>query len=179
MRDDMRQGRPRRLPPLDPDATTKHCRACDRDLPLGSFGKHASRRDGLRDFCRECTNARHRSKYPERAGREKEWRDRHPERYRDLRLRSRYGLDVEAYEAMHEAQEGRCGICGGTETFEHKRLCVDHDHETGVVRALLCTRCNKSLGGFQDDPALLRKAAEYLEHWSAWQASRAENAMRA
>jgi hypothetical protein len=44
-----------------------------------------------------------------------------------------------------------------------KRLCVDHDHKTNKVRALLCDGCNKGLGAFSDSPALLRKAADYLE----------------
>lgn len=45
----------------------------------------------------------------------------------------------------------------------HEKLCVDHDHETGKVRKLLCHNCNRALGLLRDDPALLRKSAEYIE----------------
>lgn len=56
-----------------------------------------------------------------------------------------------------EHQEGRCASCG------HKRkLVVDHDHATGVVRGLICTPCNMAIGGLGDTPEGVRKALEYL-----------------
>ena len=72
---------------------------------------------------------------------------------------------------MAEAQDYRCAICNEPETGIHNRgratvelsLAVDHDHETGVVRALLCHKCNKALGLFGDDVILLRDALAYLE----------------
>lgn len=63
--------------------------------------------------------------------------------------------------------DNRCAICGDSETYQRdgklRRLAVDHDHSTGVVRGVLCTRCNSGLGMFRDKPALLRAAALYLE----------------
>ena len=69
----------------------------------------------------------------------------------------RYGLTTDEYEEMREAQGGRCAICQ-----QVKKLGIDHDHETGAVRKLLCTHCNQGLGRFMDDPELLLKAAAYL-----------------
>jgi hypothetical protein len=57
-----------------------------------------------------------------------------------------------------DKQDGLCAICG-VSPAKH----VDHDHETGVVRALLWFNCNGGLGQFKDDPAVLRAAAEYVE----------------
>jgi len=54
---------------------------------------------------------------------------------------------------------GECDICG----FEYKRPTVDHDHETGIVRGILCWQCNQGLGFFMDNPDILRQAAGYLE----------------
>lgn len=88
--------------------------------------------------------------------------------YRDGSARSaalkRYGLTHEAYESMLLAQGGVCAICGGMSPGG-RRLAVDHDHVTGVVRALLCGTCNTGLGSYKDDPALLRAAAVYLERF--------------
>lgn len=77
-------------------------------------------------------------------------------------LSREYQLTVEQWEAMHEAQGGRCAICG-TDDPPQGRLYVDHCHTNGHVRALLCINCNHGLGHFRDDPVLLRAAADYLE----------------
>jgi hypothetical protein len=73
-----------------------------------------------------------------------------------------YGLTPEDYDAMSARQNGVCAIC---RKKPDKRLCVDHSHRNNKVRDLLCGRCNSGLGYFDDDPALLRAAAEYLEEW--------------
>jgi hypothetical protein len=76
-------------------------------------------------------------------------------------LRS-YGLTETQYQELWETQKGLCAICGG-KLQEGKRLThVDHDHETGNVRGLLCKFCNNGLGFFKDSPNYLQKAIEYL-----------------
>lgn len=76
----------------------------------------------------------------------------------------RYGLTPEQYEEMLEAQGGVCTICGGAPgpVGPASVLVVDHDHETNLVRGLLCANCNSGLGYMQDNPAILERAAEYL-----------------
>lgn len=89
------------------------------------------------------------------------------ERERDL-MRT-YGLTLGEYEDMSAAQGDQCAICGLSETSIHHRskepraLAVDHNHETGAVRALLCNRCNQAIGLLDDDPVLLIAAAVYLQ----------------
>lgn len=74
------------------------------------------------------------------------------------------GVTDAEYWAMYKKQGGRCGICGRRiYSKRYKAFCVDHDHKTGKVRGLLCGPCNLALGGFKDDPAVLRKAAEWVE----------------
>jgi hypothetical protein len=72
-----------------------------------------------------------------------------------------YGIGPDQYAAMLEAQDGGCAICHG-QSMDGKGLHVDHDHATGRNRGLLCDRCNRGLGLFRDDAALLRAAADYL-----------------
>lgn len=64
--------------------------------------------------------------------------------HRAWKLKTRFGLDPEDYEEMLEKQDGRCAICGSLPDGQH--LSVDHNHETGDVRGLLCQPCNLALG---------------------------------
>lgn len=73
----------------------------------------------------------------------------------------RYGLTYADYVEMLAAQNGGCRICG--QAPGKRRLAVDHDHQTGKVRGLLCGRCNSGLGFFQDDSARMRQAIAYLD----------------
>lgn len=73
-----------------------------------------------------------------------------------------YGLTPEQYDAMLEKQGGVCAICRKAPPAQ-RRLAVDHDHVTGVVRGLLCTSCNLGLGKFMESLELLRRAVAYLQ----------------
>lgn len=100
---------------------------------------------------------------------QKQYREKDPERYRRYCFRKKYGVGPDRYNAMIKGQNGLCAICGNPETATNRvtgetiNLAVDHDHETGKVRALLCKGCNTGLGSFRDDPELLIVAALYLE----------------
>lgn len=72
-----------------------------------------------------------------------------------------YGLTIEEYEEMLSAQGGVCAICG--KLPDKYRLAVDHNHETGKVRGLLCIPCNRGVGIFQDSSELLINASDYLK----------------
>lgn len=71
----------------------------------------------------------------------------------------KFGLTLEDFETMVESQGGACAICSGIPD----QLCVDHCHDTGKVRGLLCHRCNRGIGLLRDNPNILRKAATYVE----------------
>jgi len=82
------------------------------------------------------------------------------------RLKAKYGLAIEDYDALLEAQGGVCAICHRPETMIIKGtvclLAVDHDAGTGRIRGLLCVNCNMLIGGARHDPAILRAAIAYL-----------------
>jgi hypothetical protein len=77
-------------------------------------------------------------------------------------LKRNYGITLQEYDAMFEAQGGMCAICGEPRP-EERTLHVDHDHETGEIRGLLCFRCNNALGDLRDDYELFQRAADYLD----------------
>jgi hypothetical protein len=83
------------------------------------------------------------------------------------RQRAYYHCTPEAYQSMVEAQDGKCAIClcppAARFNGRIKQLAVDHDHETGKIRALLCDRCNAGLGYFRNNPTFLLAAVAYLD----------------
>ena len=72
-----------------------------------------------------------------------------------------FNLTKEQYLEMLEKQNHGCAICGGKDI--NRKLAVDHCHTTGVIRGLLCSACNTSLGKFKDSVELLQKAIQYLK----------------
>ena len=66
---------------------------------------------------------------------------------RNAQYKCRYGITIDEYNKMLQVQNGRCAICG--ELPSNKRLCIDHDHNTGAVRGLLCIGCNVAIGWFE------------------------------
>lgn len=79
--------------------------------------------------------------------------------HRHHRLRKDYGINGEDYDAMLAEQDGACAICGAE---SQASLDVDHDHDTGRVRGLLCRQCNVMLGFARDNATILRRAASYV-----------------
>jgi recombination endonuclease VII len=78
-------------------------------------------------------------------------------------IKKTYGLTLEQYEALYEAQGGECYICMRA-TGKTKRLAVDHDHKTGYVRGLLCSTCNNILGHLRDDVIAAYRLSMYLRY---------------
>lgn len=79
------------------------------------------------------------------------------------RLKTRYGITVEQYNGLLEAQNNCCALCERSTTTFKNRLNVDHNHASGEIRSLLCWHCNRHIIGKQLDPEIFRKAADYLE----------------
>ena len=94
----------------------------------------------------------------------KKWKENNPDKVKNKRYRARYGITYDKYKEMLKAQNHKCFICGIDEVDSRsQKLCVDHDHETGQVRKLLCHNCNCGLGHFKDNAQVLSKALAYLE----------------
>jgi len=183
------------MPPLVGEGE-KWCRECDSVKPLAAFAVHAKARDGRQSYCRDCFASRYRDKQEAagKLVRPADIPDDHkfcrtcrtvkprtefgarqaapdglmsacrPCRSllgRRDHLKRQYDLTEQEVEAMRAAQGGMCAICR-TAPAVH----VDHDHASGRVRGMLCFSCNAALGHFKDEPAMLRRAARYLETYA-------------
>ena len=118
-------------------------------------------------------NERRRQKYAEdKKHREeirakvKEWQAKNPDKRKAQRIK-KFGLSLEEFNELLKEQDYKCAICGYLDTSDPNFFpVIDHCHETGEVRNILCMNCNMGLGKFKDNPQLLRKAAEYVEGWA-------------
>jgi ribosomal protein S20 len=118
---------------VTPDEIT--CAKCRETKPNAEFYRSASNSTGRQSYCKPCA----------------------VDKSRVANIKRLYGLSEEEYEAMLEACGGMCQIC------EKRPVeAVDHCHDTGKVRGLLCGRCNMGLGHFYDDVEALKKAIKYL-----------------
>lgn len=92
------------------------------------------------------------------------WNKEHPEAFRrnarTHKLRKEYGITQAEYEAMVERQKGACAVC--RRPPKTGRLHIDHDHDSGKVRGLLCMPCNSFLGKISEDVVILKRAVAYL-----------------
>ncbi len=83
--------------------------------------------------------------------------------FRAQSLKQKYGITLADYNRILLAQGGICKICGSNDPGRDPMFQVDHDHKTGKVRGLLCSKCNTGLAKFRDSAEHLRRAAAYLE----------------
>lgn len=93
---------------------------------------------------------------------QKRYREKHVGKRKAYKAKARYGLSQDSWDALLAAH-ANCQICGSPFDEPGTRKCVDHDHDTGVVRGLLCNSCNGGLGLFRDSTARLMAAIAYLQ----------------
>lgn len=143
------------------DCGMKTCTRCNESKPLSEFPMQKTLKGSAypHSRCRSC-----------RREQCKDWAKTHQGKAAKRRgiLRREFRMSEAEYEQMHDAQGGVCAICQRPETKVHRdgsvcRLSVDHDHTSGDVRGLLCSKCNVGLGSFEDSPEALRRAADYIE----------------
>lgn len=156
----------------------KHCNKCNTFKPTESFGKDRGRKSGLTSACKECRNPQ-----------SKLWRDKNPEKvkeinkvskmkrkeyyssperkakYRNSYLQRAFGITSAEYEEILKKQNGACAICNEYKLAPHRSFMpVDHSHETGKIRGILCNGCNQAIGIFEERKDLLENAIRYLKN---------------
>lgn len=130
----------------------KTCCKCGILKHIVDFYRDNRSLDGRYGHCKKC-----------QAEADRRWRARHPVESgkisRRSQLKRKFGLTLERLEELKNLQGRRCLIC----KTKPAKLCIDHNHQTGIFRGLLCNNCNTGLGLFYDSPERLRAAANYLE----------------
>lgn len=106
-----------------------------------------------------------------RSRHQRDYWDNNPDYRREIQFKKLYGITYADYARMLAEQDGLCAICKKPETSVQdgkvRFLAVDHCHNTGLVRGLLCMNCNSAIGRLGDDPDMLDRAAAYLRHHAA------------
>lgn len=127
------------LSPTEVPKEIKICSVCDSSKHFTEFSKNGRSKDGLMAHCKPCKKAI------------------------DLEsnLNRKYGITTDTFNSMKEEQGNKCQIC-----FLEKQLVVDHCHNTGRVRGLLCHQCNTLIGFSKEDDIILKRAGEYVRRYS-------------
>lgn len=146
------------------DAPLKVCTGCGEEKPLSSFYDTRRNRCGKLARCKPChyaDNKRYQNK--EQAKQKSQvWYQANREKHRDLERLRRHNLPGNCFRQMLEDQNFGCAICGRVPEPGERSLVVDHDHDSGIIRGLLCDSHNKGLGHFFDSIPDLEQAIAYL-----------------
>lgn len=130
---------------------TKICKQCGKEGHLEAFQKDISKKDGVRPECKVCTAANRKKRYSATTNRKNN-------------MQKNFGKGIlDIYQKLFDEQGGVCAICKSPENGRYKHLSVDHCHDTGKIRGLLCNNCNRGIGLLKDSPELLKNAIEYVE----------------
>lgn len=141
------------------EAGLRECRSCGdiKALLMEFYPGHGR--------CKSCFNTlqgAYAKRHPKKGRKaSKRYRQRNPRKVKDSALRHKYDITLAEYELLALSQDGLCWVC--REPPDGERLYVDHDHETKIVRGLLCRSCNTILGLIERHPFVLSRFPEYLE----------------
>jgi hypothetical protein len=152
----------------------KRCTKCEAFKPEDEFPWRKDKAKPHRhSWCTACVKGYMRGRYVLQREERKDYSRRHyaeirsdPQRFLRYSLgvaAQQLGLDRELVERHFDGHGGGCDICGGQNVKDRTRLSIDHDHETGRFRGLLCSTCNTAIGLLRDDPKVARAAAGYLQ----------------
>lgn len=137
----------------------KRCSKCkivkdDSEFYVQKSGRH---KGSLTSWCKDCCSRKSKERYlnnPEKCREEHlEWVRNNKDKVAFTKAKSAYGISKEEWDSLKRV----CQICGTTHN-----LVIDHSHQSGRIRGMLCHNCNKGIGFFHDNPVLLERAADYV-----------------
>ncbi len=150
----------------------KTCTQCKQTKKLEEFSKASRHKHGRGSWCRICKNRILREREDKQKSRiaKQRWRNENPGYYKRQYWPGLTSTQAhEKYAELMKKQNNVCAICKCPETMRHyksgevRKLSVDHCHKTGIVRGLLCSKCNRTIGALGDDLSSLLSVLKYLE----------------
>ncbi len=170
----------------------KTCSKCKKRKPISKFYKDKTAKNGYRNWCKECRKKyeeihyqnnkekilKQHKKYQENHKKEilqyakqyrethkteiKKWRQTHKKQIKIKFMLKTYGISLTEYNEILKKQKRLCAICG--KKFKNSGDChIDHNHKTGKVGGLLCGKCNRGIGMFEENISILENAIKYLK----------------
>ena len=169
------------------NSVMKKCNTCTKVLSKEKFHKKAQNKDGYSNTCRRCTSEKGKiwrendpnfsekhklrgSKWysenkEDKLLKNKEWRENNISKYREINLKSRFGINLDDYNNILISQNNCCAICKKHMNEFSYNLVVDHCHKSGKIRGLLCKKCNLGIGHLNDDIDILNNSILYLNKY--------------
>lgn len=135
------------------------CKTCEEVKPSSEFRKDKAMKSGYRSTCRACLSEQDRVRYHARRKTNPDYQESN----RNSRYKYLYGITTEDYNLLLEKQHHKCALCKRHDDEFKTRLAVDHDHNTGEIRGLLCRGCNLALGRLGDTEESLLRVIKYLK----------------
>lgn len=143
----------------------KRCCACKQYLSVGAFGKNKNSLDGLATNCTNCRHLWYNINREKMKIRSREWRKTHLGYQKTVGLKYKYNLTADEYQNLLTKQNGVCAVCKVLLVgLNSRQTNVDHNHVTGKVRELLCSRCNIGLAYIEDNDFHLKAVAYLKKH---------------
>ncbi len=148
-------------------ATEKRCSKCKEIKLRTEFGKDKRAKSGLYCYCKSCTNKLSIKYNPyKRVGKTKAEIEQGKHYFNMASMKQDFGLTEIQFQSMMNDQKGCCEICGKDFSELSHRAPIDHNHNNGSIRGLLCTRCNTLLGHIELNEGLLQNIINYLNKYS-------------
>lgn len=157
----------------------KKCSICKLEKDESNFHKNKKKKDGLDTRCKSCKHEinminkekykiYHHKRYLEKKEeinkKNREWYKNNPEKSRNQKLLYQYGITLEQRNEIIRAQNNKCKIClDNLNILDTKIIHVDHNHNTGKIRGVLCKKCNSMLGLSRERKDILLNAIQYLK----------------
>lgn len=146
----------------------KTCSKCKVKKSADEFWKQKDGKYGLRSACVECLKPQQKKYNAENSEKRNSARKKYinetpEEKLKDIYLRSKYRITLDEFNGKKKLQNNKCAICGR----KPEKLCQDHDHISGMVRGLLCQKCNAGIGFLGENIEVLESAIKYLRLWQS------------
>lgn len=149
----------------------KQCTVCKEEKPISEYFKHCIGSKGqiiYKPACKQCSNEKSRNRYHKLTKEERSKRNRinrekmGKDYFKNWKLEKQYGMSLEEYNFMLSEQNHLCYICD--KSFDENTTAhVDHNHETGETRKILCVNCNTAIGLAKEDATIMKKMIKYIE----------------